>query len=193
VTSALDGLSVVEFAAAGPVQFCGRMLADHGADVIRIDRIGGWGGRYRAGGHMAVGAIEEGEYDALLRGLELDPGELPDRRDPAHWPTLRAAIGARFATRPRTHWCAVFADGTACVKPVLGLAEAPDHPHNQARDAFCSVDEVVQPAPAPRLSATPAAVRRGAPRAGQHTDEVLTERGLSGEAVARLRAIGAVR
>ena len=37
----LVGVRVIEFAGIGPGPFCGMMLADHGADVIRIDRPGG--------------------------------------------------------------------------------------------------------------------------------------------------------
>jgi alpha-methylacyl-CoA racemase len=37
----LDGLKVIEFAGIGPGPFCGMLLSDLGADVIRIDRIGG--------------------------------------------------------------------------------------------------------------------------------------------------------
>lgn len=37
----LEGVRVVELAAIGPAPFCCMMLADHGADVIRIDRPGG--------------------------------------------------------------------------------------------------------------------------------------------------------
>ena len=40
----LAGLRIVEFAGIGPGPFCGMMLADHGADVIRIDRAGSRGG-----------------------------------------------------------------------------------------------------------------------------------------------------
>ena len=41
----LSGLRIVEFAGIGPGPFCGMMLADHGAEVIRIDRAsGGRGG-----------------------------------------------------------------------------------------------------------------------------------------------------
>ncbi len=39
-TGALKGLRVIEFAGLGPVPFCAMMLADHGADVIRIERPG---------------------------------------------------------------------------------------------------------------------------------------------------------
>ncbi|WP_232844133.1 CaiB/BaiF CoA transferase family protein [Allopontixanthobacter sediminis] len=37
----LQGVRVIELAGIGPAPFCGMMLADHGADVIRIDRPGG--------------------------------------------------------------------------------------------------------------------------------------------------------
>lgn len=37
----LDGVRVIELAAIGPAPFCAMMLADHGAEVIRIDRPGG--------------------------------------------------------------------------------------------------------------------------------------------------------
>ncbi|MBT6212970.1 MAG: CoA transferase, partial [Actinobacteria bacterium] len=37
---ALDGVRVVELAGIGPGPFCGMMLSDMGADVIRIDRAG---------------------------------------------------------------------------------------------------------------------------------------------------------
>ncbi len=37
---ALDGLRIIEFAGIGPGPFCGMMLADHGAEIIRIDRPG---------------------------------------------------------------------------------------------------------------------------------------------------------
>ncbi|MFM9976710.1 MAG: CaiB/BaiF CoA transferase family protein [Sphingomonadaceae bacterium] len=37
----LAGLKIVEFAGIGPGPFCGMMLADHGAEVIRIERPGG--------------------------------------------------------------------------------------------------------------------------------------------------------
>jgi len=41
----LSGLRIIEFAGIGPGPFCGMMLADHGAEVIRIDRAsGGRGG-----------------------------------------------------------------------------------------------------------------------------------------------------
>src|SRR5262245_59575290 len=36
----LEGVRIVEMAGIGPGPFCGMMLADHGAEVIRIERPG---------------------------------------------------------------------------------------------------------------------------------------------------------
>ncbi|MBY0520795.1 MAG: CoA transferase [Sphingomonas sp.] len=36
----LSGIRIIEFAGIGPAPFCGMMLGDHGAEVIRIDRPG---------------------------------------------------------------------------------------------------------------------------------------------------------
>lgn len=49
-TGPLVGLKIIEFAGIGPGPFCGMMLADHGAEVIRIDRPGPGGGVGSMGG-----------------------------------------------------------------------------------------------------------------------------------------------
>ena len=54
----LSGLRIVEFAGIGPGPFCGMMLADHGAEVIRIDRAAG-----TRGGSQPVSS-----KDVLARG-----------------------------------------------------------------------------------------------------------------------------
>ncbi|MCO8269516.1 CoA transferase [Actinoplanes sp. TRM 88003] len=108
------------------------------------------------GAFVAVGAIEPPFYQALLAGLGLDDEVLPDQYDRSGWPELRARFTSRFASRSRDEWTRVFAEADACVAPVLTPAEAPAHPHNRARRTFVDVDGVTQPAPAPRLSRTPA-------------------------------------
>ena len=40
----LTGVRIVELAGIGPGPFCGMLLSDLGADVVRIDRVGGRGG-----------------------------------------------------------------------------------------------------------------------------------------------------
>ena len=47
----LDGVKIVEFAGIGPGPFCGLLLSDLGADVVRIDRKGpGRGSKFDLGG-----------------------------------------------------------------------------------------------------------------------------------------------
>ncbi len=107
--------------------------------------------------HVAVGALEEPFWQALLHGLQIDPATLPPRADRSGWPTIRATLTAAFLTRPRDAWAALFEHTDACLTPVLDLEEAARHPHNIARSTFLSIDGVTHPAPAPRFSRTPAA------------------------------------
>ncbi|MCI0426175.1 MAG: CoA transferase [Actinobacteria bacterium] len=144
------------------------------------------------GGHMAVGALEPRFYAELLRLLELDPADLPDQNDRSGWPRLREAIGAKFASKTREEWTNVFEEADACVGPVLDMSEAPNHPHNRARSTFIAVGDVVQPAPAPRFTATPATAPNPPPYPGEHTDVVLDSLGYSREEVGMLRASRAV-
>ncbi len=51
----LSGFRILELAGIGPGPFCGQMLADMGADVIRIDRPGGQIVRNRIGVQFATG------------------------------------------------------------------------------------------------------------------------------------------
>jgi alpha-methylacyl-CoA racemase len=117
------------------------------------------------GRYIAVGALEQPFYAALLDGLGLDPDGVPDRTDPANWPALRTLFEARFATRTRDEWAAVFADTDACVTPVLTLAEAPD--------GYLTRDGLREPAPMPHFSRTPLDLPEKAPEPGQHTEEIL--------------------
>ncbi len=124
---------------------------------------------------LALGAFEPEFYQNLMRALDLDPQVLGDRYDPSRRAIISTAIAERLKTRPRDEWAQLFSEIDACVAPVLSLAEAPKHPANIARRVFVEVDGALQPAPAPRFSRTPSEVRRGAPKPGAHTAEVLRE------------------
>lgn len=144
------------------------------------------------GRYVAVGAIEPQFYAALLAGLGLEGEELPEQMDRSHWPEMKVRLARIFATRTRDEWEKVFAGTDACVAPVLGVAEAPEHPHNVERGTFVEVGGVVQPGPAPRFSGTPSTVRRPPPHPGQWADEALAAWGVPAEEVAAFRASGAI-
>lgn len=143
------------------------------------------------GRHVAVGALEPRFYAALLRGLGLHAGELPDRDDPANWPALRSTFTAAFVTKTRDAWTEAF-DGTeACVTPVLTAAEAAGHPHQRERGTYPVADGVRQPAPAPRFSRTAARLPGPGSPPGADTVAVLAECGLGEDEIERLLASGA--
>lgn len=129
---------------------------------------------------VAAGPIEPAFYRRMLELLALDDpaGALARQYDRSDWPARKAEIAARFASRPRDAWAALMEGEDACVAPVLSLAEAPAHPHNAARGAFTEVGGVLQPAPAPRFSATPSAIQGGPRPAGADTAAVLSDWGI---------------
>ncbi|GHD92202.1 CaiB/BaiF CoA transferase family protein [Streptomyces naganishii] len=124
------------------------------------------------GGHMAVGALEPQFYDEFLTLLGLDGQYADARTDVTRWGELREAVAARFKSRTRDEWTAVFDGSDACVAPVLSLREAPHHPHLAARATFADHAGLTQPAPAPRFSATPTAVRTAPALPGADTADV---------------------
>jgi len=149
--------------------------------------------RTKDGKYVGVGAIEPQFYAALLKGLEIDPATLPNQTDPAHWPETKEKFAALFARKTRDEWCAVFEGTDACVSPVLGIGEVPEHPHNQVRSLLRKNPAgYLQPAPAPRLTRTPGLEPRSLPRVGQHTSEVLSGHGLGKERIKELIEAGAV-
>eukprot|EP00753_Platysulcus_tardus_P015641 PLAT5163.1.p1 GENE.PLAT5163.1~~PLAT5163.1.p1 ORF type:complete len:401 (-),score=94.58 PLAT5163.1:34-1236(-) len=146
------------------------------------------------GKYMAVGAIEGKFYRQLIAGLGLQDAHLPDfHMDAAAWPTLRDAFRKAFASKPQAHWTAVF-DGTdACVTPVLSMDDMMAHPHNAERQVLRKgVDGELEPAPAPRLSRSPALPSRAMPAMGGHTRELLREIGVSDARIDELLAAGSV-
>lgn len=131
------------------------------------------------GGHITLGAIEPQFYAELLERLGLDDVDPALQYDHRTWPELKARVAAQVRARTRAEWQALLEGTDVCFAPVLDLAEAAEHPHNVARGLFAEIDGQRQPAPAPRLSRTPARQPAAGALCGEHTDAVLQELGLS--------------
>ncbi|WP_055713425.1 CaiB/BaiF CoA transferase family protein [Streptomyces torulosus] len=131
------------------------------------------------GRYMAVGALEQQFYEEFVDLLGIKD-RAPARKDVAAWGALRETVEARFRTRTRDEWTAVFEGSDACVAPVLSLREAPDHPHLAARGTFTDFGGITQPAPAPRFSATHTSVRGGPAQPGADTTDVARDWGIPG-------------
>jgi alpha-methylacyl-CoA racemase len=130
------------------------------------------------GGWLAVGPLEPAFWAELLQLLDLTD-TAPDRLDPTQWPALHDVLADTFRTRTRDEWAAVFEGTDACVQPVLSYAEAPDHPHLAARGTYVEHHGVVQPAPAPRFSRTPATLGQPPSAPGTGTRAALAAWGIA--------------
>ena len=125
---------------------------------------------------LALAAIEDRFYAALIAGLGLDAASLPERKQREHWAALRAVLARRISERSRDAWEKVFEGIDACVSPVLDFDEAPHHAHALARGSFIVIDGVQQPAPAPRFSRS----GLGVPRAPQSPRNEQVQESLAG-------------
>ena len=149
---------------------------------------------------ISIAAIEPEFYRLLIEKLDLPAeellpygfGGLGQRTDSSGWESLRERLASVFASRTRDEWCELLEGSDVCFAPVLPLSEAPGHPHNQARSTFVDVGGIEQPAPAPRLSRTPAGPVRPPPIPGRDTREILAEIGFSRDEIEALAAAGVV-
>ena len=127
------------------------------------------------GRFISVGAIEPQFYAILLdkMGIE-DPSQWP-QFPPTRWPELKGKFAEIFKTKTRDEWCELLEGTDACFAPVLSLGEAPQHPHNKARQTFPSLFNEPQPGPAPRFEKTPGQVARPAPVDTVDPQDILRE------------------
>jgi alpha-methylacyl-CoA racemase len=118
--------------------------------------------------------------------------DLPGQHDQSGWPLMKQRFAEVFKTSTRDEWVAPAAGTQSRVVSVLSMGEAPLHDHIQQHGSFVEIDGVMQPAPAPRFSRTPGAIRNPLPHPGQDGDAVLGDWGSSAQKQQALRAAGAV-
>lgn len=121
--------------------------------------------RCKDGLDVAVGAIEPEFWGELADAIGLTPDERSWRSSDLE--RLHARMETIFLSATRAEWCARLADFDACFSPILSLAEAPAHAHNQARGTYVHIDGVDHPAPAPRFSRTMGEIQGRSPKRGE--------------------------
>ncbi len=143
--------------------------------------------------HISLGALEPKFFKLLAEALGLEARFVQRQYDRRLWPEMRGAIAAAVRLRSRDDWCARLEGTDACFAPVLTFAEAAQHRHAHAREAFVEVAGLLQPAPAPRFSRTPAGHPQPTPSDGEHTAAVLGEAGFSADEIDALITQGIAR
>ncbi|MFC5924246.1 CaiB/BaiF CoA transferase family protein [Micromonospora vulcania] len=101
-----------------------------------------------------------------------------------HRDAISAAVGRHLRTNTTAFWLECLGGRGVWVGPVNSYDEVLDDPQVRHNGSFVTYDHptegsVTTPGFAFRLTATPPAVERGAPTAGQHTAELLGELGLT--------------
>jgi alpha-methylacyl-CoA racemase len=143
--------------------------------------------------YVSVGAVEKKFYLELLQRLGLGQIDLPAQDDRGGWEQVRARLQDMFKTRTRDEWCSLLEGTDACFAGVLDMDESVRHPHNVARKTHVEFQGVLNPAPAPRFSATPSDIRKAPPVPGEDTDAALLDWQFSAAEIASLKAVGAIR
>ncbi|MBU3654432.1 MAG: CoA transferase [Limnohabitans sp.] len=149
--------------------------------------------------YLAVGAFEPKFWQLFCQTIgrqDLAPHGMPDT--PERSVAVRQSLQATLASQPLAHWVALLEGVDCCVTPVLNLAQARALPQFQARGMWVEVDtasgeRVTQLASPVRMSDFEFEVRCPAPRAGQHTREVLSQAGWCAEDIDSLTQRQVVR
>jgi crotonobetainyl-CoA:carnitine CoA-transferase CaiB-like acyl-CoA transferase len=153
-------------------------------------------------GYITVAVMSNKEWQGLTRALE-KPEWLTDPRfaDPQ---ARDRNINDRLAvtqevlkTRTTAEWLKRLEAESVPCGPVHTRSQVIDHPQVQASGILIETDHPVagrlrQTRPAARFEKTPPTIRRGAPRLGEHTDEVLAEIGVTDAELAAARQTGAI-
>jgi crotonobetainyl-CoA:carnitine CoA-transferase CaiB-like acyl-CoA transferase len=155
-----------------------------------------------ADGWINIGAANEANWLRLLKAMEAEPlAEDPRFCDNAarmaNLPALVEVLQGPLRQRSTGDWLARLEAAGVPAGPVLGITEMHGDPQARARDMVVAVEHgrlgAVETLGLPvKFSATPGAVRHGAPLLGEHSRAVLAEFGYAEDAIEKLIADGVV-
>ena len=153
-------------------------------------------------GHMTVSTMSDKEWAGLARAFGMpelveDPRfATPQQRDRNVNERL-ALVQEVLKTRTTREWLAAFEREDVPSAPALTRHQVIEHPQVVASEIVVEHEHPVagrvrQTRVPARFEGTPPDIPRGAPRLGEHNDEILTELGYSESAIEALRESGAL-
>lgn len=144
------------------------------------------------GDWVSLGPLEPKFYMELLQRLQLDDDpDFATQYAIEKWPMLKERFRELFKSKPRDHWVELLHGTDVCFAPVLNPTEALNDPHMKARGVLREVGGVLQAAAAPRFDGVAPTDPGPIPAQGQHTEEILSELGVSADDIAALQAADA--
>ena len=154
-----------------------------------------------ADGWITVGGWNQVNWVRMVKAMGLpdlldDPRFASNADRMANLDDLREILAERLRTATTDDWLRLLEAANVPAGPVSSVLEMLRHPQTVAREMVVAVPEgdgtdetLGMPV---KFSSAPAAVERGAPRMGEHTQEVLREYGFGGAEIAELLRSGAV-
>ena len=153
-------------------------------------------------GHVFLALILDSHWVRLTEvlgcpELGLDPRYLTNEDRVAHRSEVDSLVADWCRERSQKEVVSAIDAAGIVVSAVNTFADAAKDPHVLERDLLQEtklIDGSTAPltGPAAKFSRTPTAVRHGAPRPNQHTDEILEEVGVTREQLAQLREAGVI-
>ena len=122
---------------------------------------------------VSLACIEPPFYKAFIAKADLHDEWLTSQWDRDSWPSRITELETFFSGKTRDEWMTYFANDDVCIGPVLSLAEAPGHPHNQARNSFQNIADIPQAGAFPLLNKTPSTTPHGVHTKNQDHESIL--------------------
>ena len=149
-------------------------------------------------GHLNLGVGSDAQWRAFCDLIEKpawgsDPEYASNEARRARRAELWEKLAPIFATRTTSDWVEALEAASVPAGPIYAMDEVFADPQVQHLGMAVPIDHpvrgetrlVAQPV---RLSRTPSAITASAPEAGEHSDAILTDLGLTSEEIAALRA-----
>ena len=125
---------------------------------------------------ISFGSLEPQFYSILVDKLDLDE-KFNNQMDISNWNIFKDEIQKKIALKTRDEWDQLFLNSDVCYSPVLSIDETHENDHMKKRNNFLTINDVIQPAPAPRFSNTKSPKPKQAPTIGEDNNEILLNLG----------------